>query len=225
MPRHPSSSSSAGELSDRVYSALIDEARQRPAPVHLLNVGDTYLDPMPVAAAQAQRTADHRRLHNYAPVNGEPALIDAIVPGARRHGVHSNPSTPGDGGGDGRIHGRRQSILEPGDEVILLAPFWPSSVASCDRGARAGGAFVLRSTRRPELRRGGAIEAPSATRPSPSTSTRRPTRPAGWFPVEPFLRSLGSWSSRTLALDRRSLRGALVHARGAAGDLGAPRAA
>ena len=88
MPRPPQSSAATASLSDRVYGALLDEAKRRPPPVHLLNVGDTYLEPLPAARAEAQRAADHPRLHNYAAVQGEPVLLDAIVARTERvHGV------------------------------------------------------------------------------------------------------------------------------------------
>src|SRR5262245_9934743 len=84
MPRHPRYAPSAESLSDRVYGSLVDEARRRPGPIHALNVGDTYLDPFPSARAEAQKSADHTRLHNYATVQGEPALLDAIVARVKR---------------------------------------------------------------------------------------------------------------------------------------------
>jgi len=68
MPRPFDLSASVSTLSDRVYGALVDEARKRPGPIHALNVGDTYLEPMPAARAEAQLCADNPRLHNYAPV-------------------------------------------------------------------------------------------------------------------------------------------------------------
>lgn len=140
MPRPPQTSAATASLSDRVYGALLDEAKRRPPPVHLLNVGDTYLEPLPAARAEAQRTADHPRLHNYAAVQGEPVLLDAILARTERvHGVALDRQNvqvmPGATGGFTVV---ATALLEPGDEVVLLSPFWPlirGIVAS--RSARA----------------------------------------------------------------------------------------
>ena len=127
MPRHPRHSSAASSLSDRVYGALVEEAKQRPGPIHALNVGDTYLDPMPVARAEAQLSAGRPRLHNYAPVQGEPSLLDAIIARtARSRGVRlERESLQVMSGATGGFTVTCTALLEPGDEVIILAPFWP----------------------------------------------------------------------------------------------------
>ena len=127
MPRPPQSSAATASLSDRVYGALLDEAKRRPPPVHLLNVGDTYLEPLPAARAEAQRAADHPRLHNYAAVQGEPVLLDAIVARTERvHGVTLDRQCvqvmPGATGGFSVV---ATALLEPGDQVVVLSPFWP----------------------------------------------------------------------------------------------------
>jgi len=110
-----------------VYGALLDEAKRRPPPVHLLNVGDTYLEPLPAARAEAQRAADHPRLHNYAAVQGEPVLLDAIIARTERvHGVTLDRQCvqvmPGATGGFSVV---ATALLEPGDQVVVLSPFWP----------------------------------------------------------------------------------------------------
>lgn len=127
MPRPPQSSAATASLSDRVYGALLDEAKRRPPPVHLLNVGDTYLEPLPAARAEAQRAAEHPRLHNYAAVQGEPVLLDAIIARTERvHGVTLDRQCvqvmPGATGGFSVV---ATALLEPGDQVVVLSPFWP----------------------------------------------------------------------------------------------------
>jgi N-succinyldiaminopimelate aminotransferase len=90
-------------------------------------VGDTYLEPPEVARAEAQHTAKHPRLHNYAPVQGEPVLLDAIMRKierrtgerlAREHLQVMSGATSG-------LGVVCTALLEPGDEVLLPAPFWP----------------------------------------------------------------------------------------------------
>ncbi len=127
MPRHPRVAATSNGLSDRVYSALAEKARKMPGTVYPLHVGDTWLDPLPAARAEAQRSADHPRLHNYAPIQGEPALLQAIR--ARlsvRHGAQIDPEClqvmPGATGGLAMVIA---ALLEPGDEMLLPSPFWP----------------------------------------------------------------------------------------------------
>ncbi len=127
MPRTPGLSASSDGLSDRVYSALVERARGMPGPVYPLHVGDTWLDPPPQARAEAQRSADHPRLHNYAPVQGEPALLEAIRRRlASRDGLSVDPAClqvmPGATTGLAAV---AAVLLDPGEEMLLPSPFWP----------------------------------------------------------------------------------------------------
>ncbi len=139
MPRFPSSSPSASTLSDSVFSQLVAKARALPGPIHPLHVGDTYREPLAAAQAEAQRTADHPRLHNYAPVQGEPALLDAIEERlATRGGPVDRETIQVTCGATSGVSVWAAGLLDPGDEVVILAPFWPlvrGIVAG--RGARA----------------------------------------------------------------------------------------
>src|SRR5574337_1083465 len=75
----------------------------------------------------AQRGADHPRLHNYSPVQGEPVLLDAIQ--ARlleRHGERvERDAIQVMVGATCGLAVVVDTILDPGDEVIVLAPYWP----------------------------------------------------------------------------------------------------
>lgn len=72
-------------------------------------------------------SADHPGLHRYAPPQGLPRLLDAIVARARtRTGVPTERENAlvaaGATGALGAVAG---AILSPGDEVLILAPYWP----------------------------------------------------------------------------------------------------
>jgi len=127
MPRFPRHASAAEGLSDRVFEQLLRKCQARATRVYPLHVGDTYLEPLPAARAEAQRTDERARLHNYAPVQGEPELIDAIVEKVqRRSGVSLDRACvqvmSGATAGLGVVC---SALLEPGDELLLPAPFWP----------------------------------------------------------------------------------------------------
>lgn len=125
MPRFPALSPSTSSLSDRVFSALVEKAKGRSGPIYPLHVGDTYLDPLPAARAEAQRSSEFPSLHAYAPVAGEPDLVRAIVDRlTRRAGV-----APGDvqitAGATAGLNAVAAALLDPGDEVLMPSPFWP----------------------------------------------------------------------------------------------------
>jgi N-succinyldiaminopimelate aminotransferase len=140
MPRFPGHASSAEGLSDRVFGQLVQKSHARTEHVYALHVGDTYLDPLPAAQAEAQKSSARPRLHNYAPVQGEPELIDAILDKVlRRSGIALERSCvqvmAGATAGLGVIC---SALLEPGDEVLVPAPFWPLIRGVIKlRGARA----------------------------------------------------------------------------------------
>lgn len=127
MARYPDPSPTAATLSDSVYSALAEKARARPGRVFALQVGDTWLEPPPFARAEAQRGEDHPRLHNYSPVQGEPALLEGIQLRLRaRWGERvERDAIQVMLGATGGLSVVVDTLLDPGDEVIVLAPYWP----------------------------------------------------------------------------------------------------
>ena len=73
------------------------------------------------------RVADFPGMHRYAPVHGLPALLDALVERERaKTGLALERDhilvAAGATGGLGAVAG---ALLEPGDEVLILAPYWP----------------------------------------------------------------------------------------------------
>jgi len=127
MPRFPDISKHAHSVSPRVYSALAERARANNAHIYALHVGDTYRDPIAAARAESQHTEDHPGLHRYAPVQGEPALIDAFIENVQaRHGeTLDRERLQVMAGTTAGLSVVCQVLLEPGDEVLLPSPFWP----------------------------------------------------------------------------------------------------
>jgi len=127
MPRFPDTSRYVDSLSAHVFSRLAAKAKDHPGPVHPLHVGDTYREPLAAARAEAQRTEDHPRLHNYSPVQGEPELLGAIMAHLKRRGEQLiDPETVQvTSGATAGLSVVAEALLDPGDEVILPSPFWP----------------------------------------------------------------------------------------------------
>jgi N-succinyldiaminopimelate aminotransferase len=126
MPRFPETAPSSHSLSDGVFGKLVQRASATQR-VYSLHVGDTYLEPLDVARAEAQLSGSIPRLHNYAPVQGEPELLRAIVRKVqKRSGVTVDPAcVQVMAGATGAMGVICNTLLETGDEVIIPAPFWP----------------------------------------------------------------------------------------------------
>jgi N-succinyldiaminopimelate aminotransferase len=129
VPRFPQTAKHARSVSHRVYSNLEQRARNKNEEIFALHVGDTYRDPIMAARAEAQRTSEHPGLHRYAPVRGEPGLIDAFVAYVekRHHETLDRDRIQVMSGATAGLSIVCQVLLEPGDEVLLPSPFWPLS--------------------------------------------------------------------------------------------------
>jgi N-succinyldiaminopimelate aminotransferase len=127
MPRFPRCSPTVEGLSDRVFAALLPRIKAHKGTLHPLHVGDTYLAPPKEAWAEEQRMAANPDMHKYAPVQGEPVLLDAIRTRVKnRFNVELDPASvqvmSGATAGVGVV---MNTLLSPGDEVILPTPYWP----------------------------------------------------------------------------------------------------
>ena len=129
MPRFPNVSKHAHSVSARVYSNLEQRALAKNEAIYRLHVGDTYRDPVAAARAENQLSAEHPGLHKYAPVHGEPSLIEAFIAYVEaRHDETLNPDlVQVMSGATAGLSVVCQVLLEPGDEVLLPSPFWPLS--------------------------------------------------------------------------------------------------
>jgi N-succinyldiaminopimelate aminotransferase len=126
MPRYPALSSAHHGLSSRVYTSLLALAETHAKEVFPLNVGDTYRLPPAPARVEALHSERLAGLYNYAPVHGDPELLAAITQdlAARGRPVESALIQVTSGATSG-LDLVCRTLLAPGDEVIVLAPFWP----------------------------------------------------------------------------------------------------
>ncbi len=95
--------------------------------IYPLHVGDTWLEPAKGCRMQDLEVDRFPGLHRYAPPSGLPELVEALVAQGRDStGLPLEPSnvqvTAGATGGLAALMG---ALLEPGDEVMILAPYWP----------------------------------------------------------------------------------------------------
>lgn len=127
MPRFPLLSPTSHGLSDKVFGSLVTRARESGRHVYPLHVGDTHRVPPECARAEMQRVAETPKLHNYAVVQGEPALISAIVDKLdARTGVRVDPANVQVmAGGTSGLSIVAETLFDAGEEILLPSPFWP----------------------------------------------------------------------------------------------------
>jgi N-succinyldiaminopimelate aminotransferase len=98
-----------------------------PGPLVPLHVGDTWMEPFEGARMQDLRVEEHPGMHRYGPTQGLPALVDAIVEKTRTANQLrcERDSVLVAAGATSALANAVGAIAEPGEEVLILAPFWP----------------------------------------------------------------------------------------------------
>ena len=127
MSNRPSLASETRAMPGAVYSPFADRMSEHRGPIYPLHVGDTWRDPFVSARSEDIRSADHPRLHAYGNTRGLPELVERVCEKLkRRNDLAHTPEeiliTAGATGGLATLAG---AALSPGDEILILAPFWP----------------------------------------------------------------------------------------------------
>ncbi len=127
MPRPPHFNRSVTAMPGAVYSPFAHRLADHPGPVYPLHVGDTWLEPGEGMRMQDILSADHAGLHQYCDTRGLPDLVDALVDRARsRSGLSwERESVLVTAGATAGLACAVGALASPGDEVLILAPFWP----------------------------------------------------------------------------------------------------
>jgi aspartate/methionine/tyrosine aminotransferase len=128
MPRHPELDSVADRLGGSVFSALAPRIAALEGEVYPLHIGDTWMDPDPELDWRNLDPAAEPRPHLYCDPGGIAGLRARLVDKVRvRNGI---PITGRDGlivtaGATGALMSAASACVSDGDEVLLLAPYWP----------------------------------------------------------------------------------------------------
>lgn len=127
MPRRSRFASHVEAMPGAVYSPFADAARRRGTPVHPLHVGDTWRAPFVGGRLEDLHASELPGLHNYCDTRGWPALVDALVGKLRDvNGLDvERESVLVAAGATAGLSCVAGALLEPGDEVLILSPFWP----------------------------------------------------------------------------------------------------
>ena len=197
MPRPPRVTAAVAAMPGAVYSPLGDRIAQRTGPVYPLHVGDTWRDPFEGGRMQDLAQAAHPGLNRYTATRGDPALVDAIVEKLRaRNGIACERDevlvTGGATAGLANVVG---AIAERGDEVLILAPFWPL-IRGIVQSVGATPVEVPFFDRVDGVE--AALDAVEARRSERSVAlyVSTPSNPSGRVLPEAWLAALAEWARR-----------------------------
>ncbi len=127
MPRSPRFATTTRAIPGAIYSPFTDRLRDHPGPIYPLHVGDTWMEPFEGGRMQDIRVEEHPGMHRYVDTQGIPELIDGILEKvrARNRLACERDSIQVTAGATGALACAVDTLVAPGEEVLILAPFWP----------------------------------------------------------------------------------------------------
>ncbi len=168
-----------------------------PGPLFLLHVGDTYLPPPAGARMEDLREADHPGLSRYGETGGCAPLVDATLQKLReRNGLGvERAGLLVTAGATSGLACAVSALCDPGEEVLILAPFWPL-IRGIVRSQRATPVEV------PFFDRVHTLDAALAALDAHTTSRTvalyfsNPSNPSGRVLPSEWLEGLAAWARR-----------------------------
>ncbi len=127
MPEFPRFSSSVAAMPGAVYSAVTARLAQYSGEVYPLNVGDTWMEPVEGCRMEDLTVRENPGLHRYTPPAGLPELRRAIAQQVEDStSLATDPSEVLIGAGaTAALSTVVGALVDPGDEVLIMAPYWP----------------------------------------------------------------------------------------------------
>ena len=127
MPHPPETNPSIAAISESLFSEMTGQLSKFPGETYPLYVGDTWLQPPEGCRMEDLSVSEYPNMYRYPPAQGIPDLLSAIsqrmnARGARNVAVENVIVTAG---GTGAISSIVGAILSPGEELLVLAPYWP----------------------------------------------------------------------------------------------------
>src|SRR5690606_32459046 len=127
MPRPPRVAPAVAEMPGAVYSPLGARLQARVGPIHPLHVGDTWREPFEGGRMEDLAQAAHPGMNRYSATPGLPELVDALVEKVQQRNALpcERDAVLVTGGATAGLACLVGALADPGDEVLILAPFWP----------------------------------------------------------------------------------------------------
>jgi len=197
MPRPPRVADPLAAMPGAVYSPLGERLRERCGPVVPLHVGDTWREPFAGGRMQDLLQAEYPDLNRYTETRGIPELVDAIVEKlrARNRIAAERASVLVTGGATAGLANAIGALVDPGDEVLILAPFWPL-IRGIVQSWRARPVEVPFFDRVDSAEAAVAAVAERATARSVALYVSTPSNPTGRVLPEAWLAALAEWARR-----------------------------
>ena len=121
MPRPPHTGRAARAIGGAPFGDFGRRLFGREGEIYPFHVGDTWLEPAVGARMEDLSVAELPGMHRYSPPHGHRTLLTAL---SERRGV-STERLLITAGATGALSALTRTLLDPGDEVIVLAPYWP----------------------------------------------------------------------------------------------------
>jgi aspartate/methionine/tyrosine aminotransferase len=197
MPRYPELSPTVTAIGGSVFSALARRLSEHPGEVFPLHVGDTWMEPAPGCRMEDFTVERYPGMHRYAPPQGLPALLEAVAGRvSRRTGA---PTSSGEvlvaAGATGALGAAVGALVSPGEEVLLVAPYWPliAGIVRSFHGVPVA-VPVLGEVDSPE----GAVEALDRRRTERTVALylNTPNNPTGRVLPRAWVEALVEWASQ-----------------------------
>ena len=194
MPRHPDLAPSLAAMRGSLFTKLAHRVATIEGERHPLHVGDSWLEPVEGARLEDLKTSDIEGLHRYAKPHGHPQLLEALE---EQHEVDRARIlvTAGATGGLSAVAG---ATLSPGDEVLILAPFWPliRGIVQAARARAVEVPFFLRSPGQgpPEAEAVAATLSPHLSSRTAALYVNSPNNPTGCVLPPSVLDALGAFA-------------------------------
>ena len=128
MARFPSLSSPALSLRESIFARLAGRLAAFPGEVYPFHIGDTFRPPPDAARLATRADLDDPALFRYGAPSGEAALLAALADKCRRkNGLDwvDARAVQVTAGATQAIAVAVRALLDPGDELLVLAPYWP----------------------------------------------------------------------------------------------------
>ncbi len=137
VPRPPHFGSVVAPLTAAVYTSVAARLKGYAGELYPLHVGDTWMEPAPGCRMEDLRVLDHPGMHRYTAPRGLAELREAI---AGHTTEVSGEATNTDevliaAGATAALSVLVAAVVDPGDEVLVMAPYWPL-IAGAVRMAR-----------------------------------------------------------------------------------------
>lgn len=116
-----------GRVGRSVYSQLLHRLKTYEGEIYPLHVGDTYLPPAVEIDEAVHLASVETQAHRYTPVKGTATLVKIATEwlSARQGHTVLPEEVLITGGGTAGLSALLGALLSVGDEILLLAPYWP----------------------------------------------------------------------------------------------------